>query len=879
MKGMKNIRAVFTREFKAYFDSPVAYVFLVAFLVLTGFLTFGVAMFYERRQADLGPFFFWHPWVYLLLVPAATMGLWADERRGGTAELLLTLPMTIREALIGKFLAAWSFLGLALVLTFPVAATAGWLGSPDWGAVACGYVGSFLLAGAAAAIGLFASTLSRSAVVSFVISLAAVFGLLLIGFQPVVKALADWGVPSFLVNGAAACSLLSHFEALERGVLDFADVGYYFGVAIFALAAAEFSLSPKRGAGDCAPYLKGRVGGAIALTALAAIVIAADVILANLPLRIDLTAERLYSLSGGSRAVLAKLDAEVTIKCFVSNSAADMPQNLKTYATRVENLLGEYARASKGRIALEVYDPKPDSDAEEWAQRYGIEPQSLNPFGTPIYCGLVAVSGDNEEVMPVLSPRGEATLEYDLTRLVTRVAWPERPVVGVMSSLPDVLGGEMNPMAMQMGQRPNPGWAVFAELKKDYEVRSVPTAAEEIDAEIKALVVVHPKDLSDKTLYAIDQFVLRGGRLIVCVDPMNIADMIASRQKQNPMMMQMGGGDGPSTLGKLFEAWGVDFNTQKVVADYAASTKLNAGNNTVEDNPTFLTLGEKNMAATDLLLANVADVMLPFAGAFNFTNDTKNLTFTPIITSSKDNSCLVDRAAAQFGMGSMKRELQPDGVSRILAARLEGTFKTAYPKGPDGTNDVSKALVEGKGTVVLFGDADFLADQFSVQVMNTPFGMMVQPLNDNLALFSNVIEQFAGREELIGLRSRGRADRPFVKVRDLETKALAQWQAKEQELETALQETRTRLQTLQRGKGGNERALLSQDQQEEIARFRKVLADTNRQLKNVRRELTAEIDALGTRLKCLNILGIPLLVALVGIIRGTIRRRRSGAHR
>ena len=149
---MKNIKAVFKREFKAYFDSPVAYVFLTAFLVLMGFMTFGVAMFYERRQADLTPFFFWHPWVYLLLVPAATMGLWADERRNGTAELLLTLPVTVREVLVGKFLAAWSFIGIALALTFPVAATAGYLGSPDLGVVICGYLGSFLMSGAAASL-------------------------------------------------------------------------------------------------------------------------------------------------------------------------------------------------------------------------------------------------------------------------------------------------------------------------------------------------------------------------------------------------------------------------------------------------------------------------------------------------------------------------------------------------------------------------------------------------------------------------------------------------------------------------------------------------------------------------------------------------------
>ena len=235
----KKIKTVFGREFKSYFDSPVAYVFLVAFLVLVGFLTFGVAMFYERRQADLTPFFFWHPWVYLLLVPAATMGLWAEERRNGTIELLLTLPVTLWEALIGKFLAAWAFIGIALALTFPIVVTAAWLGSPDFGAVFCGYLGSFLLAGAATAIGVFASSLSRSQVIGFVIALAVTFLMLIIGFDPVVNAVANWGVPSGIVNGIASCSLLQHFESLRRGVVDFADIGYYVGVIVFMLAAAQ----------------------------------------------------------------------------------------------------------------------------------------------------------------------------------------------------------------------------------------------------------------------------------------------------------------------------------------------------------------------------------------------------------------------------------------------------------------------------------------------------------------------------------------------------------------------------------------------------------------------------------------------------------------
>ena len=233
------VKTVFGREFKSYFDSPVAYVFLVAFLVLVGFLTFGVAMFYERRQADLTPFFFWHPWVYLLLVPAATMGLWAEERRNGTIELLLTLPVTLWEALIGKFLAAWAFIGIALALTFPIVCTAAWLGHPDFGAVFCGYLGSFLLAGAATAIGVFASSLSRSQVIGFVIALAVTFLMLIIGFDPVVNAVANWGVPSGIVNGIASCSLLQHFESMRRGVVDFADIGYYIGVIVFMLAAAQ----------------------------------------------------------------------------------------------------------------------------------------------------------------------------------------------------------------------------------------------------------------------------------------------------------------------------------------------------------------------------------------------------------------------------------------------------------------------------------------------------------------------------------------------------------------------------------------------------------------------------------------------------------------
>ena len=623
--------------------------------------------------------------------------------------------------------------------------------------------------------------------------------------------------------------------------------------------------------------MNGKSKGVVALALIAAVIASANLILSNLPLRIDLTGEKLYTLSSGSKAVLGKLEEDVTLKFYFSASSAEMPMAIKTYATQVKNLLKEYELAGGGRVVLESYDPKPDSDAEEWAQRYGVEPQNVNPFGQPVYFGLVAVCGDREETLAAVSPRSESTLEYDITRLVTRVAWPERPVVGLMTSLKGVLGQQPNQMMMMQGMRPQPGWAAFTELQKDYDLREISAEAESIDDDVKALVVLHPKNLSEKTLFAIDQFVIRGGRLIACVDPMSVMDLMSSRQQQNPMMMQQPGGDGPSTLGKLFDAWGIGFDTAKMTCDLAAATKLNAGNGRAEENPAFLSLDKENMSATDLVVANLTQVMFPFAGSLTWSK-TEGLEFEPLITTSADHACLVPRESAQFGMGAMMRDLRPDGVKRTLAARISGTFKTAFPMGPDyvegSTNAAAKVVASGKGAVVVFGDSDFLADQFCVQVMNSIFGQIAQPINDNLVLFSNIIEQYAGREELIGVRSRGKSNRPFVKVDELEAKAMAKWQAKQMAFEEELQATRSRLMALQKEKTGNDRMILSREQQEEITKLRKAQADTSRQLKNVRKELTSGIDSLGVLLKTINILALPLIIVAFGIFRGIRRRRR-----
>jgi len=246
MDNLRMIRTVFRRELKSYFQAPVAYVFLVVFLLLTGFLTFSVAHFYERGMADLQSFFFWHPWVYLLLVPAATMGLWAEERHTGTIELLLTMPLTMTQAILGKFLAAWAFISLAVVLTFPVVLTTAYLGNPDLGVIVAAYIGSILMAGAYVSVGMLTSSISRSQVIGFVLALLTCLVLLLAGWEPITSFFVKWSPK--LAEAVAAFSFMPHFESIQRGVLDLRDLAYFASMIVFMLLATHVVLDNRKSA-------------------------------------------------------------------------------------------------------------------------------------------------------------------------------------------------------------------------------------------------------------------------------------------------------------------------------------------------------------------------------------------------------------------------------------------------------------------------------------------------------------------------------------------------------------------------------------------------------------------------------------------------------
>jgi len=624
-------------------------------------------------------------------------------------------------------------------------------------------------------------------------------------------------------------------------------------------------------------------GGLMGMLLLLAALFAVNVIIRGVRLRADLTREGLYTLSPGTKNMLRKLEQPVTLKFFFNSSSPAVPMYLKNHAKQVEDLLQEYRQAGGRRITVEKFDPQPDSDAEEWAQRYGLAGQPINPFGPPVFFGLVAVVGDAEGVIPFFDPRAEGLLEYSITRLIYRASRPEKPVVGVISTLP-VLGSSAPPFVMP-GQRPRqePPWMAFADLREDYTVRDLSPAPDRIDPDINTLVVIHPKDMPEKAQYAIDQFLLRGGRLLVFVDPMSVADLEASPAQQ-PFMRP----ESSSNLEKLFKAWGVTYDPGKVVADMRAITRLRGANNQTEESPVFLSLSTNNLNREDVMTAQLDSLMLPFAGAFA-CESTKDLAVTPLIRTSA-MSGTVPAMTAQFGTAAIRREFKPGPLPLNLAVRLTGKFKTAFPEGKpkeeaadkDGAEakkdepqgEAGEGLKEGSGTVILVGDCDMLYNRFCAEETDF-FGFKAQrPLNDNLACFANAVEQMAGSSDLIGIRSRGTFARPFTRVQALEENARQEWQAREEELVNKLQEARQQLGQLESQKQQNQRFILSGEQKAAIARFKAEEIRINRELKGVRKSLRSDIEQLGARVKFVNIALVPILVCLVGVAFGVYRKRK-----
>ena len=587
--------------------------------------------------------------------------------------------------------------------------------------------------------------------------------------------------------------------------------------------------------------------------------------------RLDLTADGLHTLSEGSRKILSKIDSNVEVRLYVSRGENRMPSAIKNYAQTVEDLLQEFRAASGGKITIKRLDPEPDSDAEDTAKLDGIEPVSLGQMGgDPIYFGMAVSLAPETKAIPFLSPQREKLLEYDIARVISQVIATNKPVLGVMSPLPVLGGPAMNPMMMQMGRQPQQQqpWITFSELKRDFTVESVPMETDTIPDKIQVLMVVHPKDISEKAQYAIDQFILRGGKLIAFLDTQCITD----NRNPNPMGMNLGGG---SSLPKLLEKWGMGLDTSKVVADRTFSRELQGRDGRPQPVPAFLFLNADGVNRDDAVTGQSDNLWLPFAGAFTGT-PAEGLRADVLLKSSKDSQ-LVDGMTSQFNGAKTLDDFAPSQTNYPLALRLSGKFKTAFPDGkPGATNATSLKEAKSDTVVYLFGDVDFLNDAYSVEV--NPMLGMAMPRNGNLALVQNLVEQASGDVNLVGARGRASVSRPFTVVQRMEGEARARYQGKIEGLNKKVEQLQSKLNDVQiKQEGNTSKIILTKDQQDAISNFKKQQIEARKDLRKERRNLDVDVKNLENQVKWLNIAAMPLLVSAAGIALAIARKNRTNA--
>jgi ABC-type uncharacterized transport system involved in gliding motility auxiliary subunit len=622
--------------------------------------------------------------------------------------------------------------------------------------------------------------------------------------------------------------------------------------------------------------------------------------------RIDLTEDKLYSLSDGTKAIVSSLPEPLELLFFYSESATKDNPPIRSYGFRVQELLREIVIESDGQLTFKLIDPEPFSEEEDLAKQFGIQPVPLSQGGEGIYFGLVAVQAQSDlelnlrqsETLPLIRPDQEEFLEYETMKLVSRVSRPELPTIGILTEL--TIDGGFDPVS----GRPSEPWMIMDIIRQLYSVRRLDIAASVIDEDIDILMIIHPEDLSEQTLYAIDQFVLTGGKSMIFLDPN--ADSMVARSAQG-IMVPAGLS---SSLPGLLESWGVQFDSQKVLADsdLALRVMLGQGSRPVAH---LGMLGAKRSALSqdDIITSDLETLNLSSAGVISAIEGSP-MKFEPLVQSSAQAMLMdVSYFSEVSDPSTLFDQFEPTGEVYTIAARVSGPLKTSFKNGrppqlasedsnieteeqdslalasinpadpEEETADGETHLESSKSeaNLLIVADSDFLSDRLWVQISQFLGQRIPQPFANNADFVINALDNLAGDSSLVSIRSRGRYSRPFDRVLKMQRDADDRLRAEESELLEGLAETEEQIAQLSVSPNGEPLGVITPEIQAEVDRFNDEMLETRRNLRSVQFKLTEEIDKLGNNLKWANAFGIPFILS-VGIFSfATLRNRRRRA--
>jgi ABC-type uncharacterized transport system involved in gliding motility auxiliary subunit len=625
---------------------------------------------------------------------------------------------------------------------------------------------------------------------------------------------------------------------------------------------------------------------ALAIVLLFVGLVLVNYLASSIPARLDATADSIYSLSPGTKAMLGKIEEPVTIDLYFSKDASGLPIAYKNYAARVQEMLRQYVRASHGKLTLNVVNPRPDTPEEEKATAAGLTPQVSQQGGEQFFFGLIVTQADQQKTIPAFTPQREQFLEYDLSKLIYSVQQLDKPKLGLLTSLP-LQGSSPQDMQMMMmmRQQPKPSQFVVEEWKDSFQIVTVEPTATELPAGLDVLAVIHPENLSPKLQYAIDQFLLGGKPVFLAVDP---SSQYFKRQGGQQAMF---GGPQPnvsSDLPTLLNAYGIQYDPQKVVGDLENATQVQSGSGGVVRYPIWLTLPKPFFNPKSLPTAQLNSAMFIEAGSIA-PKAGNTLTFTPLIETSAQSGDVPTMMLQMAQPDDVAKQITPSG-KKTIAALVTGKFKTAFPDGPpkddkadekkDDTkkDDAAKkdekkddktapALKESKGTstLVVVADTDWLFDDYSVRKFNFFGQTAAEPFNDNLAFAANTVEFLGGSQDLITIRGKGTSLRPFDVVHKMEVEAQKKYQQQLTALDARLQEVQTKLSELQGKRTEGNRLVATPEMTKAIEDFQKQSAQMRAQRREIRRALREDIDRLENKLLVVNLLASPLLVLLFGL--------------
>lgn len=628
---------------------------------------------------------------------------------------------------------------------------------------------------------------------------------------------------------------------------------------------------------------------------IAALLFAAVNVLSNAGLknaRLDLTADHLYTVSQGSRNIIASLKQPITLRFYFSQRLSNQVPQIRAFGDRVRDLLEEYAALSHGMIRLQVIDPEPFTDQEDQAVQDGIQGVPLEQGSdVQFYFGLSGTnSTDQHQVIPFFQVSREPFLEYDLTKLIYALTNPKRPEIGVLTDLPMQYGPGGIMAAMRGMSQP---YAIMTEMNQAFDVQVLSPTLTKIPAKVKVLFIADLKNVPPATAYAIDQFVLGGGRALIMVDPWAEEEVMQAQQQgqsPDPTMPRS------SSLPKLFKSWGIHFDDSDFIADRALAIEVNTihrGQQDVVNYVPWLSLGKAQENQNDVVTANLGTVNMASAGAFTaLPHATTKM--EPLLTSSDEAEPMsIDKIRYLPDPVKLLAALKPTGKTYVLAARITGEVKTAFPDGPpkepastktaqDAKDEKGAAkkpaeLMASKGpiNVIVVGDSDMLADRFWVQSQEVMGQRVTTPIAANGDFVLNALSNLSGSTDLTSLRSRGLAQRPFTVIERLRRHASEQFLTREQALQKSLDDTEKKIKALQsKAKSNASGQLLTSEERQTIEGFRENILSTRKELRRVRLGLNESINRLEWRIKLINLAAVPILVALAAIVLAWVRRRR-----